>query len=190
MNRTGWIAPIAAMLVSAVPTAIEAHITPAVTLRTQADVIRTFLPNAVKYKATTVRISKAQFAAIASRAHYTPESDAVKFYSGEDASGHTVGTVVFPQVDTQHGPVEVGVVIDPAGKVEAVSVTRVTVEMKPWMMEAERSGVFDQLKGTSAADSPKEIAKGALTGMPGYMADVVAAAAFRGLQLFSTLRPA
>jgi hypothetical protein len=168
--------------------ALEAHITPQVTLRTKADVIRAAVPNAAHYTATTVHIGKPQLEQIVDRAHYTPDTDTVKFYSGENAGGNTIGTVVFTQVDTQHGPVEVGVGIGPDGAVTNVLVTRVTVETKPWVRDVEASGVLDRLKGAKAGDEPKALSGGSLTGMPGYMADVIATATYRGLALYSTLR--
>ncbi len=169
-------------------TTLEAHITPQVTLRSQADVIRTAVPDAAHYTATTVRISRPQLQQIIARAHYTPDTDAVKFYSGENASGTTVGTVVFPQVDTQHGPIEVGVAIGSDGAITRVLITRVTVETKPWALEVEQSGVLDRLKGAKAGDVPKALSGAGLGGMPGYIADAVATAAYRGLALYATLR--
>jgi hypothetical protein len=167
---------------------LEAHITPQVSLRTKADVIRSVLPGAAHYTATTVRISRPELEQIVARAHYTPDTDTVKFYSGEDAAGTTIGTVLFPQIDTQHGPVEVGVAIDPSGAITNVLITRVTVETKPWALDVEKSGVLNRLKGVKAGDPPQAISGDGLTGMPGYIADAVATAAYRGLALYATLR--
>ena len=181
-------AAAAAGLAALTTVALEAHITPQVILRTQADVIRAALPNAARYKVTTVQISKPQLAALEDHAHYRPNTDAVKFYSGEDATGRNLGTVVFPQIDTQHGPIEVGVAVDADGHVTAVMVTRATVEMKPWVFEVEASGALKQLTGGQASDPPRKISGGALGAMPGYVADAIATAVFRGLALVATLR--
>jgi hypothetical protein len=166
---------------------IDAHITPVVVMRKQADVIRAALPNAAKYTATTVRIGKPQLEQIVDRAHFTPDTDQVKFYAGLDASGRTLGTVLFPQVDTQHGPIEVGVAIGPDGAVTHVMVTRATVEMKPWVLDVERSGVLDRLVGAKEGPA-KPISDGTLSGMPGYIADTIATATYRALAFYTTLR--
>jgi hypothetical protein len=166
-----------------------AHIAPVVTLRKQADVIRQTLPTAVNYSVTTVKIGRPQLQEIVERAHYTPDIREAKFFSGRNQAGTLVGTVVFPQIDTQHGPLEVGVTIGPDGAVTSVAVTRASVETKPWILDVERSGVLDELRGAKAADTPKRLSDGRLTGMPGYMADVIATAAYRGLALYAVLRP-
>ncbi len=186
-GRIFGAALIAALSSAAV---VSAHITPVVTMRKQADVIRTALPEAVTYAVTTVDLGKPELEKIVQQAHYTPDVDRVKFYSGKDRSGRVVGTVVFPQIDTQHGPVEVGVAMGPAGAVTSVLVTRATVEMKPWIRDVEQSGVLGQLNGETLADGPKRLAGGRLGGMPGYMADVMATAAYRALVLRSVLLPA
>jgi hypothetical protein len=165
---------------------LGAHITPVVVLRTQADVIRQALPGAARYTATTVRIGRPELRRIMDRAHYTPTADEVRFYDGHDASGTTIGTVVFPQMETQHGALEVGVAIGPDGSVTRVEVTRATAETKPWVLEAEKSGVLDKLKGAKAGQD-QAISTGALGGMPGYMADAIATATYRALALYETL---
>ena len=181
-----FAAALTAALTSA-SVVVGAHITPVVTMRKQADVIRETLPDAVSYEATTVDLGKSELQKIVQQAHYTPDVEHVKFYSGRDQNGRAVGTVVFPQVDTQHGPLEVGVTINPAGAITSALVTRATAEMKPWVLDVERSGVLSQLKGETAGDPLRRITDGKLGGMPGYMADVIATATYRALVLRSVL---
>ena len=185
MTKSFTMAAAAAFAVVSV-VVLDAHITPVVVMRKQADVIRQALPNAARYTATTVRIGKPELQQIVERAHYTPNIDEVKFYNGLDASGRTIGTVVFPQIDTQHGPIEVGVAIGPDGAVTKVAVTRATVEVKPWVLDVEQSGVLDKLTGAKAG-ADQAISTGALNGMPGYVADAIATATYRGLALYATL---
>ncbi len=183
-KSASWLAAAALAAVSVV--AVEAHITPVVVLRKQADVIRQALPTAARYTATTVKIGKPELQQIVERAHYTPNIDEVKFYNGLDASGRTIGTVLFPQIDTQHGPIEVGVAIGPDGAVTKVAVTRATVEVKPWVLDVEQSGALDKLTGAKAGQDAA-ISTGVLSGMPGYVADAIATATYRGLALYATL---
>lgn len=167
-------------------TPVGAHITPVAIMRRQADVIRSALPNLAKYTATIVTIGKPQLKQIVDRAHFTPDTDQVKFYDGLDGSGRTVGTVLFQQVNTQHGPIEVGVAIDPDGVVTNVAVTRATVEMKPWVLDVERSGVLSQLLGARDG-AAKSISDGALGGILEYVADTIATAVYRALALYALL---
>lgn len=166
---------------------LDAHITPEVIVRKQADVIRTALPTAAKYNVTTIHISRSQLAQIINQAHYQPNTGTVKMYSGADAGGHLLGTVIFPQIDTQHGPIEVGVTVSPEGAVTSVAVTKVTVEVKPWLFEVERSGVLDRLKGRRAIDPVQRLSGGDLGGMAGYVADAIARATMRALTLYQVL---
>jgi hypothetical protein len=188
VKKQGFRLSTAAAIVIAAFTGVslEAHITPVVIMRKQADVIRASLPNAARYTETTVHIGKPQLQEIVQRGHFTPDTDEVKFYAGLDASGQTLGTVLFPQFDTMHGPIEVGVAIGPDGAVTNVMVTRATVEMKPWVLEAERSGVLSHLIGVKNGP-PKAISEGVLGGMPGYMADLIAKVTYQALALYQTL---
>ncbi len=182
--RTG--AAVAVAMAAFAGSSLQAHITPVVVMRKQADVIRAALPNAARYTETTVHIGKPQLQQIVQLGHFNPDTDEVKFFAGLDASGRTIGTVLFPQLDTQHGPIEVGVAIGPDGAVTNVMVTRATVEMKPWVLDAERSGVLGHLVGLKEGP-PKAISDGVLGGMPGYMADLIAKATYQALALYQTL---
>ncbi len=158
-------------------------------LRKQAEVIRETLPGAVNFFVTDATIGRSELREIADRARYTPASDVVKFFSGRSASGQVVGTVVFPQIDTQHGPIEVGVMIDPHGAIGAVMVTRATVELKASIRAVEQSGALQRLRGLDVnAAGIRLSADAGLGGMAGYVADAIATAARRGLVLYQVLR--
>jgi len=65
-----------------------------------------------------------------------------------------------------------------------------TVETKPWVEEAIRSGFMDDFEGMSATDNPGTAVaklKGKIGKMPYYEAEVTAAAVKRGLALYSVL---
>jgi hypothetical protein len=169
---------------------VLAHITPVVVLEKQADVIRSTLAGATGYFVTEVRIGRDDLARIRAAGHFTPQDENVKFYSGKDAQGQTVGVVLFPQLDTPHGPIEIGLTVDPGGAVVSVRVTRATAETKPWVEQVIRSGGLDRLRGVEhAADAASALDVGTLhlDSMPAYFADVIATAVAHGLVLYRTL---
>src|SRR3954466_16384953 len=96
---------VSAGLLTVLTASLLAHVTPVVQLRTQADIIRSTLPKAVQFHATDVRPGKSELQQIVDRTQLTPNVRTIRFYEELDASDHLVGTVVFPQVDTQHGPI-------------------------------------------------------------------------------------
>src|SRR5258708_7884958 len=63
------------------------------------------------------------------------------------AGSTSMGALEFVRVDTPHGPIEVAVGFTPQGAVRGVVVTKATVEMKPWVLEAVAAGFTDQYRG-------------------------------------------
>ena len=119
-----------------------------------------------------------------------PDPPAVPFSLGKSADGRDVGVVRFPQANTVHGPVEVALAMTPEGKIARVTVTRATVETKPWVEEAIATGFLDDMKGLSTTDNPATAVtplKGKLGGMPYFEAEVIAAAVERGLVVYRVL---
>src|SRR6266699_1270579 len=96
-------------------------------------------------------------AAIAAMLHITPivvlvkRSDAVLVFYGGTAGSTSVGALEFVRVDTPHGPIEVAVGFTPQGAVRGVVVTKATVEMKPWVLEAVAAGLTDHYRGLRPA---------------------------------------
>ena len=86
-----------------------------------------------------------------------------------------------------HGPLELAVGFDSRGTVRGVEVTKATVEMKPWVLEALRAGLTDAYRGLAVDQPPAgaEKVKPKIGAMPGYMAELIdkgvlhAAAAYR-----------
>lgn len=167
------------------------HITPTVVLKTQADVIREAVPGAAQYFARTVKIGREDLARLRASADFTPDDPEVKFYYGNGSDGALQGVVLFPQVNTQHGPLEVGLTMSPDGTVKQVVVTKATVETKPWVLAAVRSGFTRHFQGMQFGDDPAralaEVNRKALGAMPYYFAEVTTSAVKRGLAFYGVL---
>ncbi len=167
------------------------HITPTVVLKTQADVIRETLPDAAQFFVRTVKIGREDLSRLRASAEFTPDDPEVKFYYGNGADGNLRGVVLFPQVNTQHGPLEVGLTLAPDGTVKAVTVTKATVETKPWVLEVVRSGLGKQFQGMRFGDDPARalaaVDRKDLGAMPYYFAEVTATAVKRGLAFYGIL---
>ena len=167
-----------------------AHPTPKVVLVKHADYIRQTLPGAKQYFVRTVSIGKQDLAAIRQSSDYTPADPDVQFFLGQGDGGAPVGVVLFQQVDTPHGPIEIGLTFGPNGAVAHAMVTTATVETKPWVQDAVASGLMDRFVGMRQGADPGKALQGRdgkLGGMPAYMAELIATAVGRGLVLYATL---
>jgi hypothetical protein len=183
----------AALLGLALPVIAGAamHITPTVVLRKQADVIRSTLPGASQFFLKTVQIGKQDLTRIEQAADFEPEDPDVKFFYGQNESGTLVGVVLFPQVNTQHGPFEVGLTLGPDGTIQDVAPTKATVETKPWVEKAAGTGFLDQLKGLAPGQHPEKalqvLHSAGLGDMPTWAGEEMAEAVQRGLTLYQVL---
>lgn len=179
-----------ALLLPLVAGAAE-HITPTVVLRKQADVIRSTLPDATQFFLKTVQIGSRDLSRIQEAADFEPEDPRVKFYYGQTGSGDLVGVVLFPQVNTQHGPFEVGLTLGPGGKILDVAPTKATVETKPWVEKAVRTGFLDDFKGLSAGQKPdralQTLHAADIGDMPTFAGEELAEAVEHGLALYQVL---
>jgi hypothetical protein len=169
-----------------------AHPTPKVVLVTHADFIRETLggQGATQYFVRTVSIGKQDLAAIRTASDFVPDDPDVPFYLGQGKGGTAVGVVLFQQVDTPHGPLEIGLAIGPNGTDTAAEVTTATVETKSWVQEATAAGLTKGFVGMRQGRDPREAlaqARPRLSGMPEYMAELIATAVGRGLVLYGTL---
>jgi hypothetical protein len=167
------------------------HITPTVVLNKQADVIKATLPEARSFFVRDVKIGKEALAAIRRAADFTPDEDEFKFYYGKTADGDVAGVVFFPQVNTQHGPFEVGVAVDPSGTVTKVVATKATVETKPWVEKAIEARLLERFDGMHPGDDVgtalKGVSKAEIGAMPYYVAEELTKAVGRGLALYRAL---
>jgi hypothetical protein len=191
--RRTLLAATALVPVLALTGAVRRHITPTVVLEKQADMIRATVPGATRFFLKTVSVGKGDFDRIRTEGGFEPEEDQVKFYYGQDASGKTAGVVVFPQVNNQHGPLEVGLSLNPDGSIREAVVTKATVETKPWVLTAVKAGLMKRFRGMRPGDDPTRaldgLSKQELGEMPYYMAGVAAQAVKRGLVLYGVLYP-
>ena len=122
------------------------HITPVVVLVKRPDAVRTLLPGADAYVASEVHLSAQDAHRLHEGVDWSPEDGVLVFYGGT-AGTTSVGALEFVRVDTPHGPIEVAVGFTPQGAVRGVVVTKATVEMKPWVLEAVAAGLTDRYRG-------------------------------------------
>ena len=166
------------------------HPSPTVVLVKQTDVIRSTLDGAKKFFVRKVTIGKAELARIRKEVEFSPEDPNLSFYLGKDGEGKLVGLVLFPQVNTMHGPIEVGLTLNPDGTVANAAVTKATVESRPWVDEAVRAGLLQRFHGVGYGDDGKRALapmSGKIGHMPYFEAEVIASAVRQGLVLYHTL---
>jgi len=176
----------------AVPALLAAHHpTPTVVLVKQADLIRRTLPGATQFFLRDVTIGKADLGRIQEQIDFTPDDPDVKFYLGKRADGQPAGTVFFPQVNTAHGPLEVGLTMTPDGVIASAVVTKATVETKPWVEEAVATGLLERFRGMRYGDSLETALSGVapdrMARMSYYEAEVITTAVHHGLVLYQEL---
>lgn len=156
------------------------HITPTVVLVKREDAVKTILPAATAFTAREIRLSRSDAHRLHEALDWGPDEGLLTFYIGKSA-GTAVGALTFIRVDSPHGPVEVAVGFGPDGAVRRVAVTKATVETKPWVLEAVRSGVLDGYAGVkSDAGDLAAVAKAPLVpgGAEGYRGKVGQMAAY------------
>jgi hypothetical protein len=168
------------------------HPTPTVVLVKQTDLLRSALGGggARQFFVRKVTIGKDDLARIRKEVDFSPEDPDLSFYLGKDGAGKLVGISLFPQVNTMHGPIEVGLTLKPDGSVASAVVTKATVETKPWVEEAVAAGLPQRFQGLRYGDDVKRALSplaGRIGQMPYFEAGVIAAAVRQGLVLYHTL---
>jgi hypothetical protein len=178
-----------ALALTAAALGAAAHPTPKVVLVKHADFIRQTIAGAQQYFIRTVTIGKQDLAAIRRSADFTPDDPDVQFFLGQGEGGKTVGVSLFQQINTPHGPIEVGLTLGPDGAVASAVVTTATVETKPWVLQATGTGLMRRFVGMRQGDDTRKALQSVdgLGGMPEYMAELIATAVGRGLVLYATL---
>ena len=99
-----------------------------------------------QFAAREVHVSSADSRRIHDAVGWEPPDGMVTFYVGKHQD-QVAGALMFMRVDCQHGPLELAIGFDPSGKIRGVEVTKATVEMKPWVLEALRAGLTDAYRG-------------------------------------------
>ena len=162
------------------------HITPTVVLMKREDAVAKLLPGADQFVSRELHLSSADSKRIHDAVGWEPPDGVVTFYLGT-RQHQVTGVLVFMRVDCMHGPIELAIGYDPHGTIRDVEVTKATVEMKPWIVEALRAGLTDAYRGLTLDQAPAgaDKVKPHIGTMPGYMADLIdkgvmhAAAAYR-----------
>src|SRR6266700_1067869 len=169
-------------LIRAASVAALLHITPAVVLVKRPDAVQALLPGADAYFAREVHLSAADAHRLHAAVDWSPEDGVLAFYTGK-AGSVAVGALEFVRVDTPHGPIEVAVGFTPQGAVRGVVVTKATVEMKPWVLEAVAAGLTDHYRGLRPGGAPGGGPGGAagIAGRAGNLAVYVAGEVDKGV---------
>src|SRR5437879_11423524 len=140
-------------LIRAAAIAAMLHITPIVVLVKRSDAVQALLPGADAYVAREVHLSGTDAHRLHETVDWSPEDGVLVFYGGT-AGSTSVGALEFVRVDTPHGPIEVAVGFTPQGAVRGVIVTKATVEMKPWVLEAVGAGLVERYRALKPGDVP------------------------------------
>ncbi len=155
-------------------TAALLHITPTVVLVKRQDAVAHLLPGADQFTAREFHVSSADSRKLHDAVGWEPPDGMVTFYVGKRQEQVT-GALMFMRVESQHGPLELAIGFDPRGTIRGVEVTKATVEMKPWVLEALRAGLTDAYRGLASDQAPAGAAqvKPRIGAMPGYMAELI-----------------
>jgi len=161
-------------LVLGAVTAALLHITPTVILVKRQDAVARLLPGADNFAARELHLSSADSRRVHDAVGWEPPDGMVTFYIGKHQDQVT-GALIFMRVDCQHGPIELAIGYDPRGTIRGVEVTKATVEMKPWIVEALGAGLTNEYRGLAVAQAPSgaEKVKPRIGAMPGYMAELI-----------------
>ena len=150
------------------------HITPTVILVKREDAVAKLLPGAERFAARELHLSSGDSRRIHDAVGWEPPDGIVTFYLGK-RQNQVTGVLLFMRVDCQHGPLELAIGYDPRGSIRGVEVTKATVEMKPWVLEALKAGLTDNYRGLAVEQAPSgaEKVKPRVGSMPGYMAELI-----------------
>ena len=167
-----------------------AHPTPKVVLVKHADFLRQSLAGATQYFVRTVSIGKEDLAAIRKSSDFTPADPDVQFYLGQGQDGKPVGATLFQQVDTPHGPLEVGLDVRPRRRHHPGGRDDGNGRDQALGARGDGYGADEALRRPATGGRSAESRSGSgrrLNGMPAYMAELIATAVGRGLVLYGTL---
>ncbi len=134
------------------------HITPTVVLVKRPDAVKSLLPGAEAFFARELHLSNADRHRLHEAVDWSPEDGVLTFYAGK-AGDRVTGTL-----------------------------TKATVETKPWVLEALRAGLVDSYKGLKPGDVPGGAAslKDRVGSLPAYMAGQVDKGVARALVSYGT----
>ncbi len=161
-------------LVLGAVTTVLLHITPTVIMVKRQDAVSHLLPGADQFTARELHLSSGDSKKLHDAVGWEPPDGVVTFYVGKHQD-QTTGVLIFMRVDCQHGPIELAIGFDPRGAIRGVEVTKATVEMKPWIVEALQAGLTEPYRGMTVGQAPRgaEKVKGHVAAMPQYMAELI-----------------
>jgi hypothetical protein len=162
------------MLLLGAAAAVLLHITPTVVMVKREQAVARLLPGSDEFVARELHLSSADSRRIHDAVGWEPPDGVVTFYVGKHQH-QTTGALLFMRVDCQHGPLELAIGYDPRGTIRGVEVTKATVEMKPWVLEALQAGLTDSYHGITTEQAPSGAGKVKphVGSMPGYMAELI-----------------
>jgi hypothetical protein len=164
---------------------VSAHVTPNVQLVKRGDFIKSNLPLAATFAERRLMIGGPDMAAIRKATGWAPSEEDAKVYVGRDAHNRLVGTAAFVWMPSEHGPVGIGVVFDPSGKIVRAAVTDVGTEPLAWvkpLLDHDGLAMFDGLALEAVPDQAK-ISPSVTGRMNRYYAEVIAAGIARAQAL-------
>ncbi len=167
-----------------------AQSTSSVVMAKWGDVIRKSLPTATNYFVKEVALGQDEVAKIKLQGSFSPQVSRMKFFYGKDTLGGFVGTVLFDEVKTIHGPVEVGIAFTPGGTVSNVVVTKATAETEPWVKAALSSGLVKNYIGMSAKSMTnplQNVSPASIGEKPYLMAQAITSAVTQGVVYYNVL---
>jgi hypothetical protein len=159
--------------------AVLLHVTPTVELVKRVDAVRQIFPAADAWFERELHLSNPDAHRLHQAVDWSPEDGVLVFYGGV-AGSTSMGALEFVRVDTPHGPIEVAVGFTPQGAVRGVVVTKATVEMKPWVLEAVAAGLTDQYRGLKPGGAAPA-GSAAIAGRAGNLAAYVAGEVDKGV---------
>lgn len=168
--------PLTAVAAFLAAATLFAHVTPNVQLVKRGDFIQSNLPGAVKFAERRLMIGGPDMAAIKKATDWAPSEEDAKVYVGRDAEGRLVGTAAFVWMPSEHGPVGIGVVFDPGGRILRAAVTDVGTEPLTWVRPLLENDGLAVLTGLAldARPDPKKISPSVTGRMNRYYAEVIA----------------
>jgi len=173
---TGSTPFVLVLLAALIPGIAFAHVTPNVELVERGAFLRASLPEASQFFKRKLDLGQADRKAIRQATGWSPSMDDTQVFVGRDADGALVGTAVFVWTPSQHGPVAVGVVFDPAGAIVQATVTEVSGEPLSWvqpLIDGDGMAAFQGLEMDRSPD-PSRVAPEIEGKMSRYYAKIIA----------------
>lgn len=160
---------------------LAAHVTPNVELIRKSQFVKESLAGAAQLFEKKIPAGGPAWGAMRKATGWGPSEEDAKLYVGRNAEGKLFGSVVLLWIASQHGPLCVGVVFDPAGAIRRVAVTDVASEalacVRP-ILDRDGTGAFVGL-ALDAIPNPARVAPEASGSMSRYYAKVIADAVAR-----------